>query len=133
MEIFVMLYASSDRISNRELLDLHRLYWTFIAEKGLDYKPDIQYKDGPFADIYSSCFLCEYAGYAHLNHDKEYRGFDSVCWYCPHKTFRKSKEGKGSLCITNPLSIYVRWKNESDIEARRKLAYEIANLELEET
>lgn len=58
---FEIPYENKEKISDSKLLELHKKYWTFIAENKANYKPEITLNNGNSADIINSCFLCEYA------------------------------------------------------------------------
>lgn len=117
---FEIPYKIKEGISDSELLELHKRYWTFISENGLDYKPDIFCENGKYAGIMNSCFLCEYA----FRQRCRARLKRSPCFYCPVKSFRSNH------CEYYP-SPYNEWATTEDSNKREYLALQIAYLEMD--
>lgn len=85
-------------------VEMHRKYWSCIAENGLERKPDIVYEDGESADIFADCFLCEYT----LNYLSSLPA-GSRCRYCPANIGNDSP----TACLDG---LYFDWKRRPTIE-----------------
>lgn len=116
--MFEVPFNSIEEISDDQLVELHRKYWNYIANKQLNTKPTICGKDGKLLHVSSSCFLCEFA----RRHTPPNRGLKD-CEYCPAKFYKVFAEGSG--CLGN---LYHRWSDAYDIEDITKYARKIANI-----
>lgn len=118
-EVFQINYTSLQDINDVELINLHRKYWKFIADRCLTYKPAITNIDGEIIYVNNRCFLCEFDSRNSCGYDN----FISKCDYCPADFI----QGHGCLG-----GLYNYWKKQhGGLWANRKYAaLKIANVPL---
>lgn len=118
--VFMIPYDTIKEIPLSEYKNLHKKYWTFIANNHLDYKPCIVGKHKNRLFVKLTCFACQYARYGFKKH------------ICPIKCFR-NKDGHCGCCSG---TLYKKWLRSSMLdkcqEKADEIALQIANLEWED-
>lgn len=125
---FFIPYDCKENIPTEELKNLHKAYWTFIAESKIDRKPYIYSSiTNEIIPIPSLCFGCLYA--IRKRSVESVYFFPSICKHCPFKQYRSYRYITKCLDDDSLLDLFISSFSKKE---RAEIALQIANLEWED-